>query len=41
MSTVAAPDKTKAHTVYKTADNKRVPGVTTILGVLNKPALVG
>ena len=29
-----------AHTIYKTADNTRVPGVTTILGVLNKPALV-
>jgi hypothetical protein len=30
----------KAHTIYKLADGKRVPGVTTILGVLNKPALV-
>lgn len=29
----------KQHTVYK-LDGKRVPGVTTILGVLNKPALV-
>ena len=29
-----------AHTIYKTADGTRVPGVTTILGVLNKPALV-
>jgi hypothetical protein len=28
------------HTVYKTQDGKRVPGVTTILGVLNKPALM-
>ena len=35
------PDKTRAHTIYKTSDGKRVPGVTTILGVLNKPALVG
>ena len=34
-------DKTRAHTIYKTSDGKRVPGVTTILGVLNKPALVG
>jgi len=33
------PKKAKAHTVYK-VDGKRVPGVTTILGVLNKPALV-
>lgn len=32
--------RAKAHTVYKTADGKRVPGVTTILGVINKPALV-
>lgn len=32
--------KTKAHTIYKCADGKRVPGVTTITGVLNKPALV-
>lgn len=32
--------KDKAHTVYKLADGTRVPGVTTYLGVLNKPALV-
>lgn len=32
--------KTKIHTVYKTADGKRVPSVTTILGILNKPALL-
>jgi hypothetical protein len=31
----------KAHTVYKTADGTRVPGVTTIVGLLAKPALVG
>ena len=31
---------TKAHTVYKTADGKRVPGTTTITGLLNKPYLV-
>ena len=30
----------KAHTRYKTSDGTIVPGVTTILGVLNKPALV-
>jgi hypothetical protein len=30
----------KVHTIYKTADGKRVPGVTTILGELNKPALI-
>ena len=32
--------KAKAHTVYKLADGSRVPGVTTYLGVLNKPALI-
>ena len=32
--------KTKAHTQYRLSDGTRVPGVTTILGVLNKPALV-
>jgi hypothetical protein len=32
--------KTKAHTQYRLKDGTRVPGVTTILGVLNKPALV-
>jgi len=31
---------TAIHTVYKTLDGKRVPSVTTYLGVLNKPALV-
>lgn len=30
----------KAHTVYKTAAGKRVPGATTITGLLNKPHLV-
>ena len=30
----------RAHTVYKTADGKRVPGATTITGLLNKPQLV-
>jgi hypothetical protein len=32
--------KTNIHTVYKTQEGKRVPSVTTILGVLNKPALL-
>ena len=41
MIKAKAPDKTKAHTIYKTADGKRVPGATTILGVLAKPALIG
>lgn len=30
----------KAHTIYKLKDSTRVPGTTTVLGVLNKPALV-
>jgi len=29
-----------AHTQYRTADGTRVPGVTTITGVMDKPALV-
>lgn len=37
---IAAPNKTRQHTVYKLASGTRVPGVTTILGVLNKPALI-
>jgi len=35
-----ASSKVKAHQIYRNKDNKIVPGVTTILGVLNKPALV-
>lgn len=30
----------KQHTVYKLTDGTRVPGATTVLGVLGKPALV-
>lgn len=33
-------DFTAQHTVYKNAAGKRVPGVTTVLGILNKPALL-
>jgi len=32
--------KARQHTVYKNAAGKRVPGVTTITGVMDKPALV-
>ena len=32
--------KTKAHIRYKLTDGTIVPGVTTVLGILNKPALV-
>jgi len=31
---------TKAHIRYRNKDNKIVPGVTTILGLINKPALI-
>ena len=30
----------KAHTIYKTTGGRRVPGATTITGLLNKPYLV-
>src|SRR5947199_2964004 len=33
-------DKVKAHVRYYTSTGEQVPGVTTILSVLNKPALV-
>lgn len=32
--------KNKIHIRYKTKDGKVVPGVTTVLGILNKPALM-
>lgn len=32
--------RSRAHTIYKLEDGTIVPGVTTVLGVLNKPALV-
>jgi hypothetical protein len=32
--------KTKAHIIYKLADDSRVPGCTTICGILDKPALL-
>ena len=33
------PSKAKAHTVYKNAQGKRVIGVTTVLSLLEKPAI--
>uniref|UniRef100_A0A6M3JNF6 PD-(D/E)XK nuclease superfamily protein n=2 Tax=viral metagenome TaxID=1070528 RepID=A0A6M3JNF6_9ZZZZ len=39
-TTKDAPKKSRAHTIYKTEDGVRIPGVTTVLNVLNKPALV-
>jgi len=35
-----AETKTKIHTVYKVADGTKAPSVTTVLGILNKPALL-
>lgn len=35
-----AAKTSRQHTVYKNSEGKRVPGVTTILGVMDKPALV-
>lgn len=32
--------KAQAHIVYKLKDGTRVPGVTTLTGVMDKPALV-
>ena len=40
MVTVANGKKVKVHTVYKNQEGVRVPGVTTALGILNKPALI-
>jgi hypothetical protein len=33
-------DKEKAHIVYKNKEGGKVPGTTTVLGILNKPALI-
>ena len=35
-----APKKSKAHIRYELPDGTKVPGVTTVLNILNKPALV-
>lgn len=40
MATDKLKTVSKAHTVYKTSDGKRVPGATTITGLLNKPFLI-
>lgn len=39
-ATLMTLDFKASHTVYKNAAGKRVPGVTTVLGLLNKPALL-
>lgn len=40
MTRIERISGTRAHTRYRTADGKRVPGVTTIIGVMDKPHLV-
>ena len=40
MAKTEAPKKSRAHIIYKLEDGTRIPGVTTVLGILNKPALV-
>lgn len=37
----APPRKKRTRPTYRTTDGTRVPSVTTVLGILNKPALVG
>jgi hypothetical protein len=39
-ATVKHGKNVKAHTIYKCKDGKRVPGATTVLGILGKPALI-
>lgn len=40
MAKDALKKTSRAHTIYKAADGKRVPGTTTITGLLNKPFLI-
>lgn len=40
MVNKALAKKSRQHTVYTLADGTRVPGVTTVLGILAKPALI-
>lgn len=40
MTTVKNGKKVRVHTIYKNKEGIRVPGVTTALGLLNKPALI-
>lgn len=42
MSTInqTIAKQSKPHTIYRTKNGDRVPGVTTVLGVLAKPALI-
>lgn len=40
MAKEVIQNKVKVHIIYKLLSGERVPGVTTILGILNKPALL-
>jgi len=40
MATITNGKKVRVHTIYRNKEGKRVPGVTTALGLLNKPALI-
>jgi len=40
MKTEQVTKRSRAHITYKLQDGTAVPGVTTVLGILNKPALV-
>ena len=40
MPTIEKSNRAKIHTVYKLASGERVPSVTTVLNILNKPALL-
>jgi len=40
MKTEQVTKRSRAHITYKLQDGMAVPGVTTVLGILNKPALV-
>lgn len=40
MTTITNGKKVRVHTIYKNEEGERVPGVTTALGILNKPALI-
>jgi hypothetical protein len=39
-NTKNVPKKSRAHIRYEMPDGTKIPGVTTVLGILNKPALV-
>jgi len=40
MAVVEKISGVKTHTTYKLESGQKVPGVTTVLGILNKPALI-